>query len=84
MAIPSEPINTLPPLGNLSIDIFPIFRFGLIVFLFFYLVVALMVIKQIMMMTKTVHSKGNGLLFALAYLHLFVVLMTLLLSLFIL
>lgn len=84
MATQIDPLNLLGTPPELGIHIFPILRIGLIVFLFFYLIVALMVIKQIMMMTKTVKSRGDNFLFILAYLHLFVVLITLLFSLFVL
>ena len=88
MAATNEAINStapiIPTLPEFAIDIFPILKFGLIIFLFFYLVLALMVIKQIMMMSQTVKSSGNGFLLFLAYLHLLVVFATLLFSMFIL
>lgn len=77
---PFESTLTLPT----DFDLFGIIRGGLIVILVAYLILAIMVIKQIMMMTKIVKGSGNKFLIALAYLHLGVVAATLLFALFVL
>lgn len=79
MAIPT---NTFIKAGDIGLDIYPVARIVLLAFLFFYLVLIIMSIKQVNMMGKTIHSGGNKSLVILAYLQLFIVILTLLFALF--
>ena len=85
MAIPTDAFLQPTDIGlslGLGIDLYPIARGTLLVFLFFYLVLLLMVIKQVNMMGKTIHSGGSKSLVILAYLQLFILILTLLFTLF--
>ena len=89
MAIPTDKLISVNPIDSgitlpQNFDLFGIMRGGLIVVLVLYLILAIMVIKQILMMTKLVKGSGNGILIGLAYLHLAVVIITLLFALFVL
>ena len=53
--------------------VYPILKWGLIIFLAIYLLTALIVIKQIKMMTETLSSPSDKYLIILGYIHLGIV-----------
>jgi len=63
-----------------SFNIYPIAKNLLLVFLLIYLFIAILVIKQINLMTHTVNSGSNKYLYILAYIHLAIVITTLIFS----
>ncbi|PJA41461.1 hypothetical protein CO178_00110 [candidate division WWE3 bacterium CG_4_9_14_3_um_filter_34_6] len=64
-----------------SINLFLIIKISLEVFLFVYAIIAIVVIRQIKFMTKTIKSDANKYLFILAYLHLIAVFITIFITL---
>lgn len=56
----------------------------LLIFLFFYTIVALFTIKQISLMTRTVKTSSNKYIYLIAYIHLVAVLFCLVFSLLVL
>ncbi len=65
-----------------KINLFPFFKGGLITITIIYAIVSIVVIKQIYLMTRTVKSKTNKIMIAIAYLNLFIVLIVLLFALY--
>ncbi len=67
---------------GININLFPIIKAGLEIFLIIYAVIAVVVIKQIDLMTRTIKSKFNRYLYFLAYTHLVVVMLILIITFF--
>lgn len=65
-----------------KINLFPFFKGGLIAIAVIYAIVSIVVIKQIYLMTRTVKSKTNKIMIAMAYLNLLIVLIVLLFALY--
>ena len=79
MSNPTDPFSIFE-----SFNIFPIVKAALEIFLIIYTIVAYVVIKQIGLMTRTIKSETNKYLFILAYIHFFVVMITLIVTFFVL
>ena len=63
-----------------TFNIYSIAKDLLLIFLLTYLFIAILVIKQINLMTRTVNSGSNKYLYILAYIHLAIVITTLIFS----
>ena len=59
-----------------NVNLYPIAKWVLEVFLFIYAIVAIVVIRQIKFMTITIKSDTNKLIFLFAYFHLAIVVLT--------
>lgn len=89
----SELSTGMPPFVSTIYDALPVnyinglfhgvTKYALIIVLVVYLVIALMTIKQISLMTQTIKTPTNTLIFLLGYIHLFAVLVCLLYTLFV-
>jgi hypothetical protein len=69
-------------IAGFDINFFPIIKAGLEIFLILYAIIAFVVIKQIDLMTRTIKSEFNKILYILAYMHLFIVLIVLVITFF--
>lgn len=81
-----ETTTTFPNLGiGLSLpnlNLFPIFKGGLVAIAIIYAIVSIVVIKQIYLMIRTVKSKTSGVILAMGYINLFIVFIILLFALY--
>jgi hypothetical protein len=92
-SIPTDEIGTLPPFVKTLYESLPkdfinnlflgVTKYVLIIFLIIYLIIALLTIKQISLMTQTIKTHTNKMIFLLGYIHLFAVLVCLLYTLFV-
>jgi len=75
--------NSINDTWSLSgINLFPVFKGGLIAILIIYAIVSLVVIKQIYLMTSTIKSKTNAIIILMGYANVFIVLIILLFALY--
>ena len=71
------------PVNYISDLLHGVTKYTLIAILVAYLIIALLTIKQISLMTKTVETSTNTAIFLLGYIHLFAVVVCLLYTLFV-
>ncbi len=65
---------SMSDINHILNTIYPALKWGLMIFLFFYLIVAFILLKQIRLMTDTLSSTTDKYLFILGYIHLGIVL----------
>jgi hypothetical protein len=70
------PQSVLPFEGLFQQILFSIINWGTVVFMAFYFVISIVLLKQIRLMSKTIYSSKNIFLYILGYIHLFIVIAT--------